>query len=82
VKRKGYISRVKSNNSIYYYLRISYRFENQTLKKNIIAFGKREIALNKINNWLNNYHEFPSEFKEMGYSKDDLIRWKYEIENG
>jgi archaellum component FlaC len=81
LNKKGFITKVRSNGKEYFYLRKSYRLADQVKKKNIISFGDRKKALSKIDSWMKDYNDFPSEYKKMGYDQQDIKKWMDEIKS-
>jgi len=48
-------------------------------QENLYSFGNREKALKTIKEWESNIKKLPLSLSEMGYSYEDVKRWKEQI---
>jgi hypothetical protein len=80
VFQPGFIVKVKSKGSYYFYLRRSFRDEDKKPKnKSLYSFGNYNKAINNLELWIRNFDLFPNELKAFGYNQKDVIKWISEI---
>ncbi|MGE7191985.1 hypothetical protein [Lysinibacillus fusiformis] len=89
MKQVGYIIRhlkIKNGKEYeYFYLRRSDRFktsgESKEKRTYLYSFGNRKKALAQLDSWENDLGIIPKELTELGYSLEDVKKWKQEIES-
>jgi len=85
-KKGGYFVFLKSftaKGKKYIYLYSYVGVDSREIKlKKLYAFGRSEIAINKMRDWKRDFSKFPVELKEIGCKKADLLEWIVTIETG
>lgn len=77
----GYIAKVRSKGTDYFYLRKSVRKGDLVEKKKIFSFGSRTNALENLKYWYLHMEDFPKELSKLGYEKEDISCWINDIES-
>lgn len=80
MSKTGFLVKVKAKNREYFYLRKSFWKDNKPQNKNVFSFGNKQKALNSFYEWKNNIENMPSDLREMGFDREDIVNWIDQIE--
>lgn len=85
MKKVGFIikisKKVNEKQYEYFHLRRSDRINKKKRDTNLYNFGNREKALALLKEWENEIDKFPKDLRNLGYSLEDVKKWKEDIES-
>lgn len=85
IRRNIYLFLEGKKSFNYYYINLrmySVRPHYATRKETLYKFGRKEIALQKMYDWRNDFTLFPKELILLGCSQEDLNQWIKTLETG